>query len=163
MKIVPYLFIYPIFVIMSITFTLLGVILSPVIALFCDKDGNLPRFLKYFQTFDDTLNALGDGYVNHVKWLVRNPAYGFDKYVFGLKWDVSEWVIHRCEITPERDLFFATGRGFNFYYQGRLGTYKLGWKAWGNYSRFDMRWLDVPWSGDYLPICFSANPFRQKD
>jgi len=68
--------------------------LAPFVALFCDKDGNLPKWLSLFQTYDNTCDG-DDGYkeehrffpanengfqrwANRTGWLWRNPAYGFD-------------------------------------------------------------------------------------
>lgn len=79
----------------SFAFTLLAMLLSPLLALFASKDGWLPKWLWWFQTPDNSLD--GDGgwknehwqwrfslpsalatYVGRVGWLFRNPAYGLE-------------------------------------------------------------------------------------
>ena len=84
--------------------------LDPVVVLFADPQGNLPRWLKYFQTHDATVDGIGltggieprfvrqtkflrdeNGnpknracrYLCRVAWLYRNNAYGFGYYVTG--------------------------------------------------------------------------------
>jgi hypothetical protein len=68
--------------------------LAPFVALFCNKNGNLPYWLSLFQTYDNTCDG-DNGYkeehrffpnnanafeiwANRTGWLWRNPAYGFD-------------------------------------------------------------------------------------
>lgn len=86
----------------SLIVTLLAVILSPILPIFatnqegpCDNNGHtcvgprLPKWLSWFQTPDNSLD--GDAtfqkenppsYWSHVKWIVRNPGYGFEvKYL----------------------------------------------------------------------------------
>lgn len=73
---------------------ILSIPLAPFVALFCDSNGNLPKWLSLFQTYDNTCDG-DDGYkqehrffpanangfqrwANRTGWLWRNPAYGFD-------------------------------------------------------------------------------------
>lgn len=68
----------------SIMVTLFAIIFSPLIALFVQSNGYLPLYLKWFQMVDNP--ATGDlnwnhgviSYWNTVRWLIRNPAQGFD-------------------------------------------------------------------------------------
>lgn len=81
----------------SLIVTLLSVVLSPILPLFardslgpCDNNGyqcvgpRLPSWLRWFQTPDNSL--YGDAtfqklnppsYWSMVKWIIRNPGYGF--------------------------------------------------------------------------------------
>lgn len=80
---------------LSILFLLLATILSPILPLFASKDGWLPHWLWWFQTPDFSLDGdegfktehapyKGESltawqiYYNRLRWLWRNPAYGFD-------------------------------------------------------------------------------------
>ena len=163
--------IYPFAVMASMVITLFCVLMGNwLVVLFADEAGNLPRWCRWFQTFDDTLDAgvrdglfdYGSRYLNRVAWLLRNPAYGFDYYLLGLRWNLRQWQVIRYESTPKRDLFIAAGNGFNVYYQGPLGTYKLGWKAWNHFDPASGQ-LSRSWGDNRrIPICFSCNPFRRK-
>ena len=86
-------------------FNLLALVLAPVLPLFatesfgaCDNNNStrteprLPPWLSWFQTPDNSLN--GDGtferlnppcYWSQVKWLWRNPAYGFERSVLAAR------------------------------------------------------------------------------
>jgi hypothetical protein len=88
---------YPILAITSLIFTLLGLILAPVLPLFAtQKEGwldnhsfwgigpRLPTWLNVFMTPDNSLDGdatfekiNGFSYLSKVKWLLRNPAYSF--------------------------------------------------------------------------------------
>lgn len=92
----------------SIVATLATWVLSPFLAAssFFTKDGNLPKFLIYFQTHDANLSegwisgfyplTKADGswvlgsekmakWYSKMRWIIRNPAYGFAHHVFGYK------------------------------------------------------------------------------
>lgn len=78
----------------SVGSLLLAVVLNPLVALFADEEGWLPRWLSWFGTPDNPidgdppfreLHAPFKGavtgwkrWVNRTVWLYRNPAYGFD-------------------------------------------------------------------------------------
>lgn len=93
---------YPILAILSLIFTLIGLLLAPVLPLFATKqDGwldnhstwgrgpRLPTYLNLFMTPDNSLDGdatfekiNGKSYLAKVKWLLRNPAYSFAlKYI----------------------------------------------------------------------------------
>jgi hypothetical protein len=70
--------------------TILAVLGAPLIALAVDADGNLPKYLKWFQTPDAPCfgapfwaekNPSYSRYMLCVTWLQRNPAQGFDQFV----------------------------------------------------------------------------------
>lgn len=164
--------------------------LNWLIVPFADSNGNLPKYLKWFQTFDATLDqgmyerraelASGSGddwsdfnpypsswwetYKNRAFWLFRNSAYGFDYYVYGLKWNKSDWSLVKYEVSDARTLFIATSSsGFNIFYWGPLGMYKIGWKAWNLFTpngpdQFGGIWGDQT----HVPIVFSVSPFKRK-
>lgn len=143
--------------------------------LLVDRDGNLPDWLRWFQTFDASVDAgWSDAYytgwlaetrigryISRVLWLCRNPAYGFDYALLGVPFAASEWRVVKYVETEDTALFFAVGRGFNFYYEGRWGKYKLGWKAW---NRWGGNGWDAPnWAEyDRIPLCFTLNPFHRR-
>lgn len=177
--VVPYVLLYPIFVVGSMTATLSAYLLvnwwAPLLA---DDSGNLPRCLKWYQTFDASLDAgWRDGYFMkpddpspygwrlfwyRVKWMYRNPAYGFDMFAFGALWDKDKWRLRIYSETDTSTVFLATGPwvSFNFYYWGKWGQYKLGWKAW---NHWDGKSFSAPsWEGfARVPLCFTINPFKK--
>ena len=87
------------------TVNLIGYCINPILPIFADSEGNLPSWLRWFQTYDSTLDGqeprfiestswLRDGnvaknaictYVLRVMWLYRNNAYGFAYSVLGAK------------------------------------------------------------------------------
>lgn len=80
--------------------------LTPLVVLFAKSDGNLPNWLYWFGTPDNTLD--GDGgwksesrpyrqentpyqrYINRCHWLWRNSAYGFGEQVLGIKYSYGD-------------------------------------------------------------------------
>jgi hypothetical protein len=79
---------YPIYAIASWILTIIAYLFAPIIVLFVDADGNLPRLLKWFQTIDApcwgadfwaTDNPTYSRYKLIVTWLWRNPAQGYDR------------------------------------------------------------------------------------
>jgi len=84
------IFLYPLYAISSWLITLSAFLFAPVIALFVDANGNLPRWLKWFQTPDAPCWGVPFWKEQHpsystywlcITWLWRNPAQGFDQTV----------------------------------------------------------------------------------
>jgi hypothetical protein len=151
---------YPFYAIGSLFFTLLTYILSPILALLPDKNGHLPKYLYYFQTYDE---PLGKGYWADVQWLCRNPAYGFDLYVFGFKYDPAQWrkVYYKngLYISVCRNGAFSVGNDKDHPLNDRwyLPPLKLGWKAF-NFHDDDGNPVAYGMSGrnqGRMPFCFS--------
>jgi hypothetical protein len=84
--------------------------LTPFIVLLADKDGWLPLWLSWFQTYDNSLNGdygwqatsrpyLAESnkyqrYINRCCWLWRNSIYGFSRTIEGIKFnELSDAVI----------------------------------------------------------------------
>jgi len=80
----------------AVTLSLFCIVFAPVIALFVNSAGYLPRWLGWFQTVDAP--AIGDSlwasradhagwshYRLATSWLMRNPAYGAMYSLFGNK------------------------------------------------------------------------------
>lgn len=167
---------YPIMALLSLLFTAFAMLCVNWWApLFVDEKGNLPNWLKWFQSFDASLNEGWQGgyldpswgaspfkrFLARVYWLYRNPAYGFDYGPLGLSFDAKEWRVIRYIDTPKLVLFVAVGSGFNVYYHGRFGMAKLGWKAW---NRWDGNGWNTPNWQHYtrLPLCFTLTPFKRR-
>ena len=155
--------IYPFAVLLSIFFWLTAMFpMNFICAALVDKNGNLPRYLSYYQTFDSSIP--NDSYLAALTWLYRNPTYGFDYFLLGASWVAQDWKVWKYSSTSTTDLFIAyTSSGlFNIYYCGFWGTYKLGWKAWNFYvpklNQFSGTWGP---SGK-VPLCFSPIPFKSK-
>ena len=128
-----YLIFYPFYAIVSILFLLTALVLNPFVALLVDKNGNLPKLLKYYQTFDAPIPT--SSYLDAVTWLYRNPSYGFDYYVLGIPWIASEWRTLVFKKTASYVFFIAYNNqlAFDIHFQW-LFTIKLGWKSWNEYN-----------------------------
>ena len=147
---------YPVGAILSVLFTGLTFVLAPIISLFQDAQGNLPKWCSWFQTFDATLQEgrnpsygfTGSNWWVGVRWLWRNPGYTFDMNVVGIAWDPNEWhVIH------DGAYFFAVSNlgAFNFEWK-RL---KLGWKAENHWDHTKQAWVPGNWAAYHnIPLCF---------
>ena len=92
-----------IYLIADLTINLVGFTINPFLPIFADSEGNLPNWLRWFQTYDSTLDGTEprfieatswlrtDGvaknfictYVLRVMWLYRNNAYGFAYSILG--------------------------------------------------------------------------------
>lgn len=163
--------------------------LNWIVVLFCDEEGNLPKCLYWFQTFDNTCYAgqycrqseiaarLGGDtwidfipypttawqrYLNRGKWLFRNTAYGFDYYLFGLEFIPSNWKCVKWVRTDTLELEIHVGDGFNIKYLGYLGSYKFGWKASNMYDSNSNTYPGIWGDLNRIPLAFSINPFKRK-
>ena len=87
---------YPLKALASVVVTLAAYLFNWLFALFVQSDGNLPRWLKWFQPSDNL--AIGDAlwkaehpdysdYMLALSYMNRNPAQGFDQF---LQANVSE-------------------------------------------------------------------------
>lgn len=142
--------------------------------LFASKDGWLPRWLGWYQTFDASLDWGWQGgtyapsaslHWDRTKWLFRNSAYGFSYFVTGIPMDTTKWTVHKFIHTQEKVLFWATSTDdhFNLYYHGPLGMYKLGYKAWNYFDADKGQWKTEPWGPEWrTQIVLSVNPFKRK-
>jgi hypothetical protein len=167
---------YPIFVLVSLLATVFAcVFVNWWAPLLCDTQGNLPRWLRWFQTFDASCDAgWQDGYLDRswgatrwrrflarAWWLYRNPAYGWDYWPLGVSFDPSAWRVLRYIDTDTLTLFVAIGNGFNLYYRGRFGMLKLGWKAWNCWD--GSNWKAEPFGPSWrLPLAFTVSPFKRR-
>jgi len=148
---------------------------------FAGADGWLPAWLKWFQTFDNSLDAgwklqgnygnyLTDGvepvglkrYIYRVFWLYRNPAYGFSYWALGVPFDPKQWTVVRftgSEATGDLD-FYAEGPDgqFNEHYMRDGQHVKKGWKAWNMFNAASRTWNTVPWGPEWrVPFVFSVS------
>ena len=104
----------------SLFFTILTWILAPWLAKQAGADGNLPPHLRWFQTFDATLDEgrkpqygfTGTDVEVRTKWLRRNPGYGFDYYLLGIKYVADDWAIVR----NDDKVFYAVSKSGAFNY-----------------------------------------------
>ncbi len=146
---------YPFMYIVSLAITIFSWLFNPIIVLFADNDGNLPKYLYYFQTFDAPIPK---GYLAGLTWLNRNPSYGFDLFVFGIKWEPEKWKIRKIFSNENYELFFATSSNgaFSFKYHNlkRDSYTKYGWKAF-NFYDFQKGDFSRQWNGTrgLVPIC----------
>jgi len=147
---------YVVLVLASLLFMVLAWILAPLLALTCDAQGNLPVFLRWFQTQDNTCDAgwkvqgnygtyLTDGTVPtgatlwwyRTLWLWRNPGYGFDYGPLGVAVDTTQWRV----VQNDSAYFVALGpRGKFCIKSGGDRPMKLGWKIWAYWDDTTNAW-----------------------
>lgn len=166
-------FLYPFLALLSVLAVVVTWIFAPLLALTADSYGNLPRFLYWFQTFDNTLDAgwrvqgnygtyLQDGRVPtgitlwwyRTKWLWRNPGYGFDYWPFGCAFDASQWTV-----TTNNDRWWiASGPNGRFCIRSLAPgvSLKLGWKAWAYWDNGAWKPDAYTWGPERrAPLCFT--------
>jgi hypothetical protein len=144
---------------------------------FATKENRLPKWLTWFDTFDADLDrGVTDGfftgppsYWNRVKWLYRNPAYGFSFFVLGVPYKKTEWILkYYVPATPSApESFFAyTPQGyFNAVFVKFGLKFKIGWKAWNHFNVKDGKFYDSMWAAtghDMLPFVFSVSFHKSK-
>jgi len=156
---------YPFMALASLFMAAVTWLFAPLLAKTVDKDGNLPRALRWFQTFDATCfegrqpqyGMTGTDQEVAAQWLRRNPGYGFDYWPLGCAFDPSAWRV----VTDRSDgsLFVAIGPGGCFCAEGKFGLrFKFGWKALNMWDRENMRWKTAPWGPEWrIPICFTVS------
>jgi len=130
--------IYTKYILLSILQLVIDIIsypLAPFVVLFCNKDGNLPRWLSLFQTYDNTCDG-DNGYkqehrffpnnanafqvwVNRTGWLWRNPAYGFD-ILLGCKCKVGDRLIILGDRATGDNPYRAGVCEWKLYREGKL-------------------------------------------
>ncbi len=149
----------------------------------------LPRWLKWFDTFDahlDTGLQMGlyadlpwvaaRPWLRRIFWLYRNTGYGFSYYVLGVPFVPSEWEVTDYAETPDGAVHFEAvhtptagrfNRRFNTYIKSDGGIEKFGWKAWNMLDREKLRagadhpWHDQPWGPRWrIPFVVSFNPLK---
>ncbi len=160
------LFAYPLFVVVSLIFTVLTYLLAPFLALFVSSStGNLPKYLLWFQTFDATCfegrepqyGMTGSNWWVATRWLWRNPGYTFDLEVLGFTWNQNSWKV--VKVSADGSFFFAIGPWLTFNLCGMIWGvhFKFGWKAWNMYSLQTKTWTVNPtWAKfNKIPVCFT--------
>ena len=154
MKYLRWLLCYP----FSVALTLATWLLSPILALpifvtVIDGREWLIKPLRWFQTFDAPLDEFTYGgygtasskYTNRIKWLCRNPAYGFAQYPMGVrpsnkpivygsmaKWD-NRLGMNNWEYTTWGNAFNLRAQWF-FTYSWFIRI-NIGWKAHSGFTR----------------------------
>lgn len=153
--------------------TTVAVVLAPIIALFRQADDRLPGWLSWFQQPDTPCCGDAAFHTNQIAWTTnkylwtvfwqwRNPAYGFDATVLGVKIPnnftytscgdelVSNSPLHNGYVF--RKILVDNKTYWQFYFVHGWTTTKclrvnLGWKLWG----------DLP-PGHTRSLVISANP-----
>lgn len=163
------IFVYPFYVILLLSFTVLQWVTSPLLALCVNAEGHLPRYLRWFETFDASVDegwlggyyrlGWGGKWWARTKWLCRNPGYGFAAGPLGITFWEEDWEVWFKRAKNGRDMiFFAWGPALSFDLHFRWGILggKFGWKAWNNFDEQRLGWKSREqgrWGS--LPCCFS--------
>ena len=134
----------------NLLFMVICYILNPLVVLFADSGGNLPRWLSWFQTPDSILDkspkwvaenwpmlVIKDDwqswrkylykYLQRVAWLYRNTGYGFSCSVLRYKGSMENLIVRGIpkpgELNP----------GFWFAYDETVSLWRRGWCIYGYY------------------------------
>lgn len=179
---------YALLNILNLIFTGIAYIFAPLYVLFTSEDGWLPKWLYWFQTQDNSLDAgwklqgnfgtyLKDGtiptgytrYKYRVQWCWRNPAYGFCYYPLGIPVKPEDWIIDEYKVDANGNRVLLKAHSTTGYFAYTTdANWKLGWKIWSNFSGLDKDgkpvWSDKPWGPELrTSLCFSfPNPFKKK-
>lgn len=140
--------IWTLYLVVSIAFNILAVLLAPILPAFATSEGVLPKWLEWFGTPDNTLDgdqsdwtSLPNGsYLRRVLWLWRNPAYCFEQRVLGAR--VTEdmltyvsgdiWIKNRANAV-EGSYYTEFGGWWNWKWieqisEGMCVMVEFGWK-----------------------------------
>lgn len=169
---------YPAYAALLLAFTWLQWLFSPLLALLVNAQGHLPHWLMWFETFDATVDEGWQGgyypkpnsklalWWCRVKWLCRNPAYGFAYYPLGLEFNPDDWSVWFKRYPNGRDmLFFAIGPDGAFDLHFRFGLFagKFGWKCYNTFDEARLAWKTKPWGPEWrIPCCFSPQLIFRK-
>jgi len=156
---------YPFMAALSVALGALTWLIAPLLAKTVGPDGNLPRRLRWFQTFDATCfegrkpqyGFVGTDQEAATWWLRRNPGYGFDYWPLGCVFDPAAW--HVLAYRPDGSLFIAIGPRGRFCLEGKFGLrFKFGWKAWNYFDPATRAWKTTPFGPEWrAPICFTIS------
>ena len=173
---------YTAMVILDLLSGVVNLILAPIIVMFADKDGWLPRWLWWFQTPGDSLfgsigwqtedawfipqDTMWKVWLNRIGWLYRNSMYGFAISVLGVQSKEGDEVIMTGDpATNNHKKTFHPGTiRYTLYRDGQpiaFQIYIIKPLIFGRYFRGNFGWKlwDFPTP---LPMqfTFSPNPFR---
>ena len=143
----------------NLVMLVLAYLLAPVLPLFATKENHLPKWLAFFDTPDNPID--GDGgfkeqhapfkgeqtgwrrYINRVRWLWRNPSYGFNWTVLAYHPKAGEVarVIYGTRKTIGGDLklggwyFARQGSAWQLFINHHWNEthcckFNFGWKLW---------------------------------
>jgi hypothetical protein len=154
--------------------------LTPFLILMANKDGNLPRFVYWFQTHDATVD--GDHtwpgnrpfknesnkfkrYINRCFWLWRNSIYGFSDNVFGYKHHPDDVLIVKGDERTTNTFDGHSGYvSRKIYRKGKLKAFQFfRVKQWGKSkkcTRLNIGWKLWGGQGEKSQLCFSYTPYK---
>lgn len=168
---------WPLYALADLVVTAISYFVAPLCVLCAGDNDHLPRYLRWFDTFDNPLD--GDGgwiekfpsltnkgkarrFLKRTLWLWRNAAYTFSRDVVGAKVSESNHVIcigeRKVGNRPLHNgiLFAYTDEGYwELYIVAKWGAkclrIRLGWKLKNK--------VDHPeWEGTAM-LVYSINPF----
>lgn len=155
--------------------------LTPILVLFETKDHHLPKWLSWFDTFDNPLSG-DDGwqttkpypnetnaykrYINKCYWLWRNSLYGFSRSVLGYAHHPEE----RLEISGDTETS-NTQQGHSgsitrkMYVNDKLVAWQYfrvsRWGSSKKCTRLNIGWKLWDGQGDVAMICHSYTPLKR--
>jgi hypothetical protein len=171
----------------SLAFRLLCYIVNPLVVLFADSTGNLPRWMSWFQTPDNSLDNSPTWvaehwsrlrikydwpiwrkrlyrYLQRVAWLYRNTGYGFNCSVLAYGGSLSNLKTHGVQ-KPD----VITNPGFYFAHDQTASIWRRGWCLFGYWRYGKSKWylrIYLGWKFHNSGItqrmfALHLNPFRR--
>ncbi|QIG66002.1 hypothetical protein phiOC_p360 [Ochrobactrum phage vB_OspM_OC] len=171
------------FAIFLFAMKLLSIVLSPFLSAWSviAKINVLPAPFSWFHTNDDTLdggqNQLGwpkvtgfKLFLQRMKWICRNPAYGFAAYVVGFKTEGHEVVYSRIKNPDGSQNFDWRAKGMSYFAimkdaKGKhYFVYRRVWKDDGKKNTATwIGWNYVPYDGVYHHMKINPIKFSTRD
>jgi hypothetical protein len=152
---------YALLAFIGVIFTyLIAVPITPLALFFVRADGFFPTWLCWLQTFDASVDQGWKGgyftnttpanwweriwsysgtgsptglnrYLLRIRWLWRNPAYGFDLYPLGIAYNPDNWIIEICNVVNgQLQTFKAVTKDGRYFSYIDSSNRKFGWKLW---------------------------------
>ncbi len=106
----------------------------------------------------DGIFPVSSTYWNRVKWLNRNPGYGFGYWAIGVPFIPVTWKVIAYQENPH--YFKAISKDGNYCIRFiKFGIlFKIGYKAWNMFDKQTGEWKDTPWGPEWrVPYAFSIS------
>ena len=175
---------YFLLVLVDLFVSAMNIFLAPIVVLFADKSGWLPKWLWWFQTPGDSLygstgwqtkdrwflveDTKWKQWLNKVGWLYRNPIYGFAIDVLGIQGEETDTLVITGDVltSNHNPIHYGSVR-YELVRSGKViafQVYTVKPTSWYNsrYTRTNYGWK--LWSfptKEKIQFTFSPNPFRK--
>lgn len=163
--------------IIDTVFTLLCYLLNPIVVLFANKEGYLPRPLSWFGTHDNSLDGdsgwkeklpwITNTYLRRVLWLYRNAGYSFSYNICGYDL-INENIVIKGDKTI-RNRPSPAKSGYCIAWDKSKNIFVRGWMIYLVYGygnrciRLYLGWKFMGFETGRKMLAFHFNPFMGYD